>query len=206
MQMRWCLWVGALAWMTVLPGCRQVPNLDSPGHAIVCFGDSIAAGVGASAGHGFCDQVGVLVGSPVVTEAVPGDTASDGWARLDQVLADDPWLVIVELGGNDILRQVPIETTSSTLERIIERLLSARCVPLLVSVEGPFGGAHGDLYRRLGKRYRIPVVDALRGILFDPRLKADEVHPNDEGHALLARAVAAEVKDLMKARRRRRPA
>ena len=44
---------------------------------------------------------------------------------IDRVLAEDPWLVVVELGGNDILRRVPIETTESALNDIVERLLEA---------------------------------------------------------------------------------
>jgi acyl-CoA thioesterase-1 len=189
--------------LLVTASCHhRVPNLDSPGTSIVCFGDSIAAGVGASPGQGFCDRLAADLGRPVATEAVAGDTAAQGLARIDQVLAHDPWLVIVELGGNDILRQVPIETTEADLRAIIERLLASGVVPVLVAVEGPFGGAHGELYRRLAKRYRIPLVDdALRKILVDPGLKSDEVHPNDEGHERLAQAVAAEVEPLVKERR-----
>jgi len=187
-------------------GCRRAPpNLDSPGTAIVCLGDSITAGVGASAGHGYAEVLAERLGREVINDGVPGDTAADGLARLPQVLAQDPWLVIVELGGNDILRQVPIEQTEEALDAIVRQLLAARALPVLVAVAGPFGGRHGDLYARLGKRYRVPVVqDALRQILFDPSLKADEVHPNDLGHARLAEAVAEVVAPLVRQHRRLR--
>jgi acyl-CoA thioesterase-1 len=186
-------------------GCRHPPpNLDSPGSAIVCLGDSIAAGVGAGPGRGFPEVLTQRLGREVINDGVPGDTAADGLARLPQVQAQDPWLVIVELGGNDILRQVPIEQTEAALGEILSRLLAARALPVLVAVEGPFGGRHGAMYERLGKRYRVPVVrDALRKILFDPSLKADEVHPNDLGHARLAEAVAETVEPLLRERRRR---
>lgn len=187
-------------------GCRRAPpNLDSPGVAIVCLGDSITAGVGAAEGHAYPAALSALLGSEVINDGVPGDTAADGLARLPQVLAQDPWLVIVELGGNDILRQVPIERTEEALDAIVRQLLAARVLPVLVAVEGPFGGSHGGMYARLGKRYRVPVVqDALRQILFDPSLKADEVHPNDLGHARLAEAVAATVQPLLRQHRRLR--
>lgn len=187
-------------------GCRRAPpNLDSPGTAIVCLGDSITAGVGAAAGRGYPELLAERLGQQVVNDGVPGDTAAGGLARLPQVLARDPWLVIVELGGNDILRQVPIERTEEALDSILRQLLAARALPVLVAVEGPFGGAHGDMYRRLGQRHRVPVVDdVLRKILSDPRLKADEVHPNDLGHARLAEAVAATVEPLVRQHRRRR--
>jgi acyl-CoA thioesterase I len=186
-------------------GCRHLPpNLDSPGSAVVCLGDSITAGVGASPGRGFPELLAERLGREVINDGVPGDTAADGLARLPQVLAQDPWLVIVELGGNDMLRQVPVEQTEAALGEILRRLLAARVLPVVVAVEGPFGGSHGAMFERLEKRYRVPLVrDALRRILFDPSLKADEVHPNDRGHARLAEAVAATVEPLLRERRRR---
>jgi acyl-CoA thioesterase-1 len=185
--------------------CRHAPpNLDSPGSAIVCLGDSITAGIGASSGHGFPEVLAGRLGRAVVNDGVPGDTAADGLARLPQVLGQDPWLVIVELGGNDMLQQVPIERTEEALGEIVRRLLAARVLPVLVAVGGPFGGSHGEMFDRLGERCRVPVVrDVLRKILFDPSLKADEVHPNDLGHARLAEAVAETVEPLIRERRRR---
>jgi acyl-CoA thioesterase I len=188
-------------------GCRRAPpNLDSPGTSIVCLGDSITAGVGATEGHGYPEVLAARLGAAVINDGVPGDTAADGLARLPQVLTQDPWLVIVELGGNDILRQVPAESTEEALDAIVRQLLAARVLPVLVAVAGPFGGgSHGEIYARLGKRYRVPVVrDVLRQILFDPSLKADEVHPNDLGHARLAEGVAATVEPLLRQHRRLR--
>lgn len=187
-------------------GCsRPPPNIDSPGSSIVCLGDSITAGVGAAEGHGYPEVLAARLGSEVVNAGVPGDTAAEGLARLPQVLERDPWLVIVELGGNDILRQVPIESTEAALDAIVRQVLAARALPVLVAIGGPFGGSHEAIYARLGKRYRVPVVGgALRRILLDPSLKADEVHPNDRGHALLAAAVADVVEPLVRRHRRLR--
>jgi acyl-CoA thioesterase-1 len=191
---------------TVAGGCRHPPpNLDSPGTAIVCLGDSITAGVGASAGQGYPEVLAARLGREVINDGVPGDTAADGLARLPQVLAQDPWLVIVELGGNDILRQVPVESTEQALDGIVRQLIAARVLPVLVAVQGPFGGRHGEIYARLGKRYWVPVLqDDLRRILLDPSLKADEVHPNDLGHARLAEAVAGVVEPFLREHRRLR--
>jgi acyl-CoA thioesterase-1 len=183
---------------------RTPPNLDSPGTTIVCLGDSITAGVGASAGRGFVAVLGERLGREVLNDGVSGDTAAGGLSRLPQVLAQDPWLVIVELGGNDILRQVPIEETEEALGEIVRRLLAARVLPLLIAVGGPFGSRHADMYDRLASRYHVPVVrKVLREILLDPALKADEVHPNDDGHARLAAAVAAQIEPWLSERRRR---
>jgi acyl-CoA thioesterase-1 len=192
-----------VAW--VAGSCRaHVPNLDSPGRTIVCLGDSITAGVGAGAGESYPERLAARLGVPVVNAGVPGDTASAGLARLEGVLRQEPWLVIVELGGNDLLRQVPMERTEQAMRQIVERLLQARVVPLLVEIHGPFGGRYRDLFDRLADEYEVPVVeDALPDILADARLKSDNIHPNAAGYARLAEAVYEEVEPLVAARSKR---
>lgn len=182
---------------------RQVPNLDSPGRTIVCLGDSITAGVGSGPGEAYPDLLAARLGTEVLNAGESGDTAAQGLARLDGVLAEDPWMVIVELGGNDILRQVPPEQTERALRRILDRLLSARVVPVLVEVDAPFGARHAEIYERLGDEYHVPVVeDAIGEILRDRALKSDTVHPNAEGQKVLAKAIAEEIGPILKARRR----
>lgn len=180
----------------------DAPNLDSPGRTIVCLGDSITAGVGAGAGEGYPDRLAARLGIEVINAGVPGDTSSDALARLDGVLAHDPWLVIVELGGNDLLRQVPMERTEKAMREILDRLIAARVVPVLVEIHGPFGGRYRDLFARLEEDYEVPLVeDVLPEILTDSRFKADSIHPNAAGYAQLAEAVADKVKPLLDARR-----
>jgi len=179
------------------------PNLDSPGHTIVCLGDSITAGVGAAPEESYPARLAERLGRPVVNAGVSGDTAADGLARVPEVLAQDPWLVIVELGGNDLLRQVPIEETEKSLRTVVERLLAARVLPVLVEVRGPFGHRYRDLFARLHHDYRAPLVDGVLGdILTDPSLKSDEVHPNAAGYRKLAEGVAEKIEPLLTKRTR----
>jgi len=180
----------------------DIPNLDSPGTTIVCLGDSITSGVGAEAEHAYPDVLADRLNVDVINAGVPGDTAADGLDRLDEVLEEDPWLVIVELGGNDMLRRVPPARTEAALREIVQRLLDARVVPLVVEVDVPFGRRYGEIYDRLAEEYDLPMVDDVLGdILVDPALKADPIHPNTRGHALLAEAVAEEVERLIEARK-----
>lgn len=188
-----------------LAGCGpKAPNLDSPGRTIVCLGDSITAGVGAAPGAPYPDLLAARLGKEVINAGVSGDTAEQGLARIGDVLAADPWLVIVELGGNDFLQQVPPERTEAALRSILRRLIAARVVPVLVEFRVPFGSKYGEIYGRLAKEMKVPVVeDTLHDILLDPALKSDEIHPNAQGYERLAAAVAHEVEPLIKARRRR---
>src|SRR5689334_749484 len=76
----------------VLLACRRdVPNRDSPGKTIVCLRDSITAGVGSGPGEAYPERLAGRLGTEVPNAAESGDTAAQGLARLDQVLADDPW-------------------------------------------------------------------------------------------------------------------
>ncbi len=192
--------------LLLLAACRpDVPNLDSPGRTIVCLGDSITAGVGSGAGEAYPELLAARLSTEVINAGVSGDTTAGGLARVEDVLAKNPWLVIVELGGNDFLRQMPPEETERSLRGILDRLLSARVVPVLVEMDAPFGGRYREIYERLGDEYHVPVVeDALGEILRDRSLKSDEIHPNARGQQVLAAAVAEEIEPLIKARRKAR--
>ncbi|HEX2254803.1 MAG TPA: GDSL-type esterase/lipase family protein [Thermoanaerobaculia bacterium] len=184
-------------------GGPDVPNLHSDGSTIVCLGDSITAGVGAAADEAYPARLAELLGVEVVNAGVSGDTTADGLARLDAALAADPWLVIVGLGGNDMLRRLPAERAEENLRALVDGVLAAGAVPMLVEIEGPFGGAYGAMFDRLEEDYDLPVVeDVLGDILTDRALKSDAIHPNAAGYDRLARAVADEVEPLLAARRR----
>ncbi|HVF60731.1 MAG TPA: GDSL-type esterase/lipase family protein [Thermoanaerobaculia bacterium] len=185
-----------------LAACRdRPPNLDSRGTTIVCFGDSITAGVGADGAPTYPDLLAQRLDADVINAGYPGATAADLLARLPEALAHNPWLVIVEAGGNDMLRRVPVAETEAAVRGLVQGVLAAGAVPMLVEIHAPFGGL-GDLFVRLGDEYDVPVVeDVLPEILLDRRLKSDEIHPNAAGYERLAAAVADEVEPLLEARR-----
>lgn len=183
-------------------GAPDIPNLDSRGRTIVCLGDSITSGTGASPGPAYPELLQSRLDTEVINHGVPGDTAEGGLARVDEALADDPWLVIVELGGNDILNRIPPERTEAALRQILERLLAARVAVLVVELDIPFAGRQAEIYGRLGDDYDVPVLeDTLGDILTDAGLKADPIHPNARGHEVLAEALAEEIEPLIEARR-----
>jgi acyl-CoA thioesterase I len=182
-------------------GCGPAVPVDGPGTTIVAFGDSITSGVGAGPGAAYPDALARHLGIEVINHGVPGDTAEAGLARVEEVLADDPWLVILELGGNDVLRRVPPERTEAALRGILDRLAAARVSTVLVELEVPFGGAWADVYPRLADDYDVVLIDDVLGdILTEPTLKADTIHPNAAGYERLAAALAAEIAPLVKAR------
>ena len=190
----------------LLGACRpDVPNLDSRGRTIVVLGDSIAAGFGSGAGEAFPDLLAEKLGTEVVNAGVSGNTTADGLRRVDEAMDEDPWMVIVELGGNDILRRVPPEQTEANLRRILERVIAGRAVPVLVEIDAPFAGRYREIYERLGDELDVPVVEDVVGeILRDPSLKSDQIHPNAAGQRKLAEGIAEEIQPLLAAHRKAR--
>jgi lysophospholipase L1-like esterase len=173
--------------VAVLPGCgRDVPKASRDG-PIVAFGDSLVYGTGSSGG-GFVKLLERGIGRPIENLGVPGDTTADGLARIDEVLDLDAGVVIVLLGGNDFLRQVPQDTTFANLSTIIERLQDDGAAVLLAGVRGGlvrdhFAARYEELADRHGTAYVHDVLDDTFGV---DGYMADQVHPNDAGYRVIA--------------------
>lgn len=180
----------------------EVPNLHNPGRTIVCLGDSITAGVGAGPGESFPDLLAARFGVDVVNAGVPGDTAAQGLARLEGALAEEPWLVVIQLAGNDLLRGVPAAKTEEALETLVSTVLERGAVPLLVELDAPFGEPYRAIFDRIAERHPgVPVVrGALGEVLRTPSRKSDPIHPNAAGYSDLARAIGDEIEPLLTAR------
>ncbi len=170
-----------------LSGCaREVPKASRDG-PIVAFGDSLVYGTG-SPGGGFVKLLEARLGRKIENLGVPGDTTADGLARIDEVLALEPAVVILLLGGNDFLQQVPQDTTFANLEAIITALQADGAAVLLVGVRGGlvrdhFAERFEALADRLGTAYVHDVLDDTLGV---EGYMADQVHPNDAGYRVIA--------------------
>lgn len=171
----------------VVAGCaREVPKATRAG-PIVAFGDSLVYGTGSSGG-GFVTMLERRIGRPIENLGVPGNTTADGLARIEEVLEREPSVVILLLGGNDFLRQVPPATTFANLSSIIERLQADGVAVLLAGVRGGlirdnFASQFEQLADRYGTAYVHDVLDDTLGV---EGYMADQVHPNDAGYRVIA--------------------
>jgi acyl-CoA thioesterase-1 len=191
----------ALVWLIWPSKYSRVADLDSAGSNIIAFGDSLTAGYGASAGEDYPSRLSLLIGSTVINAGVSGDTTQDALARLDtDVLARDPRIVIVGLGGNDYLRSIPISATEANLRSIIRKIHDAHAMVVLLGFRFPsLNVNYEDMYDRVASEERCLVVPkVLSGILTDPSLKSDEVHPNARGYQLIAERVAGPLQKLIR--------
>ncbi len=169
-----------------------ITNHPPKNNIIVAFGDSLVFGTGATAGNDFVSLLAKDIGRPILNLGVPGDTTADGMRRLPQVLAEDPGMVILLLGGNDYLKKIPQEETFANLTHIIETLHAKGAVVVLLGVQG---GILKDTYRdRFAALAEdtgaIYVPDVLRGLVGNMTYMSDAIHPNDAGYARIAERIA----------------
>ena len=197
------LTAAALALLRWVLATKFYPVRNAPvaGHRIVAFGDSLIAGSGASPGRDFVSLLSLALQRPIVNAGLAGDTTTAALSRLSTVLEEHrPDLVIVLLGGNDALQRVPRAATVANLRRIITDIQNQGAAVLLLGVRG---GAVGDPYRRefaklarhTGAAYVPNVLDSVWGNHY---LMADEVHPNDLGHAVIFDRVLPAVRQLLR--------
>lgn len=191
------------------PVVTQVQQPDTR-PAIVAFGDSLSAGFGVEPGKSYPDDVQRLLNAAgyhyrVVNLGVSGDTTTDGVERLSNVLAVHPAIVILEFGGNDGLRGLPVTSTEKNLATMIEALRKSGAKILLAGMTLPrnYGPEYihsfEQVYVDLAKKYhleRIPFL--LEGVGGHPDLmQADGIHPTAEGAKLVAATVMKYLQPLL---------
>ncbi len=162
---------------------------DPPGSGpVLALGDSLTAGSGASRGGDYPSLLAALIGEPVINAGVPGETTADVLKRLDAVLAERPRLALVTLGANDLRLGVDRVEAFANLAQIVSRLQQAGALVVIGGIDIPLlGRGFGDAYRELAEDSgSLLLPNVLDGILGEPDLMADSVHPNDAGYAIMA--------------------
>jgi acyl-CoA thioesterase-1 len=194
----------------VLTVASLAARADSP--TILVFGDSISAGYGlAHADEGWVGALqttlkGLGYGYQVVNASVSGETTAGGLERLPRALAlHHPAIVILELGGNDGLRALPLPEMRDNLAQMIDLCRRADAKVLLLGIRIPpnygpqyaeqFAAVYGELARRDHLDW-VPFL--LDGVALHPDLmQADGIHPNERGQPILLEHVLDALKPLL---------
>lgn len=187
------------------------PNLDDA-PVILAFGDSLYAGYRLAPGEGYPPRLEAAlnaggVKARVVNAGVSGDTTAAALGRLAFTLDNQkvkPSLVLVGLGGNDMLRGLPPEQTRANLDAILTEL-DKRKIPALLTgmLAAPNMGkdyvsAFNPIYPALAKKHKAPLVPFfLQAVIGNDALMLDDhIHPNAQG---IEKIVAATREDVTKA-------
>jgi lysophospholipase L1-like esterase len=184
----------------LLAACDRAPTLPrlNSQDVIVAFGDSLTHGTGASSDTAYPAVLAALTGRTVVNAGVPGDTTASALERLPGVLAEhQPRLVLLCLGGNDMLRKQPAATTENNLRLLVQTIRASGAEVMLIAVPEPklFGGAP-EFYSRVAEDLRLPLEDdVFDEVLKDNRLKSDPIHANAAGYRIVAERLAEFLED-----------
>lgn len=176
-----------------------------PGSRVLALGDSLTAGNGVASGEAWPDLLAERTGWVVINGGVSGDTSGGALRRLPALLEQhDPLLVLVALGGNDMLRHVPQAETIANLVRILDMIRAQGAKPVLLATPEPsVAGAvfrnlsAADFYRQVADEQQVPMIeDAIADVLSDPQMKGDPLHPNAAGHAQLSQNIFDALKSI----------
>ncbi|HLP96938.1 MAG TPA: arylesterase [Sideroxyarcus sp.] len=180
-----------------------------PGSTVLALGDSLTAGAGVTPVEAWPNLLAAKTGWRVINGGVNGDTSEAGLRRLPALLEEHkPVLVLVTLGGNDMLRRLPQQETVANLGKITALVKVHGGKPVLLATPNPslMGAVFqnlsaADFYREVAEAQQVPLIeDAIAEIISDPLLKGDQIHPNAAGHALLAEKIFAELQSIGYAR------
>jgi acyl-CoA thioesterase I len=177
-------------------GCvdSRITNVDSRGTNIICFGDSLTIGYGVDQAHSYPSVMAKLVlsGVPVINAGIEGDRTEEALKRFKtDCLEKAPFLVIIEFGANDFFTRVPLADTLNNLEAMIKILQGKKVMVALVDISTPFVmEEYAKPYRALAKQYGVIFIpQVLDGIITEPALKSDFMHPNEAGYKIIAHRV-----------------
>ncbi|MCB0535641.1 MAG: arylesterase, partial [Saprospiraceae bacterium] len=170
---------------------------------ILFFGNSLTAAYQLSPEQGFTALIQQKIdtlGLPYscINAGLSGETTADGVSRIDWVLQQPVDVFVLELGGNDALRGLPLAETRKNLQLIIDKV-KAKYPDCKIVVTGmmapPNLGDYAEDFRKifpaLAKKNDAALIPfLLEGVGGDPSLNlGDGIHPNVEGHKILAETV-----------------
>ena len=192
------------------PGSAPVPGT-IPAASILVLGDSLSAEYGISRGKGWVALLAAQLQKErgdvqVVNASISGDTTAGGRSRLPGLLNQvRPVLVVIELGANDALRGLDLESTQNNLEAMIEASRSVNAKVVLVGMQIPpnygpdYGAKFAVMFANLSKKHKTGLVPfLLKGIADVPDaanyFQNDRIHPREEAHPKMLGNVLPEIK------------
>ena len=204
--------VGAQAWaqMPVAALAHAAGGGKAPRNTVLVVGDSLSAEYGLKRGSGWValmeqKLISEKIDARVVNASISGDTTVGGLSRLPALLAQHrPTHVILELGGNDGLRGLPLKGSLSNLEQMAQAAKTAGAKVLVVGVQIPpnYGRRYNDelaaMFVTVAKDKGAALVPFLMAGVPDSQYQADRIHVAAVGHPTLLSNVWPTLRPLLR--------
>ena len=212
---RHCIALGVLAGLAgFLPANAAQPPARASATLLV-VGDSLSAEYGLKRGTGW---VALLekrlaqekISATVINASISGDTTSGGRARLPSLLSQHkPKVVVIELGGNDALRGLPLPMTQANLQAMTQAAQAAGAKVLLVGMQVPpnygqdYTKRFSNTFAEVAKANKAALVPfLLAGVADGPNasklFQADRIHPNEAAHPTILNTMWPAVRALLR--------
>ena len=192
------------------PGSAPPPGT-VPAATILVLGDSLSAEYGITRGKGWVAWMAAQLQKErgdvqVVNASISGDTTAGGRARVPALLNQvRPVMVVIELGANDALRGLDLDSTQNNFEAMIEACRAVNAKVVLVGMQIPpnygpdYGAKFAVMFANLSKKYKTGLVHfLLKGIADVPdavnNFQNDRIHPREEVHPKMLGNVLPEIK------------
>jgi len=195
--------IGLLAFAPIQAQSRKI---------LVVFGDSLSAGYGLPAGQSFPDDMQRTLDKEgyawqVKNLGISGDTTQGGVSRINSAVKLKPAVVVLELGGNDGLRGLPLKVTRENLETMIIAFQEVGAKVVLAGMTLPpnygpdYIKSFESIYKDLAAKYKLKLIPFLLADIVTPDLRylqRDGIHPTAEGAEIVSGTVLKAVKPLLK--------
>lgn len=185
-------------------GCGSEPTQTAlpAGSTVVALGDSLTYGYGANDETAYPTVLAELSKWNIVNAGVNGDTSADVLTRVNEITEQNPDLVLLGVGGNDVLQRIAPDTTRANIVATIDTLQSNNIDVVLIaepyfSTSALFGKASDNpLYEDIAEAEGIPLYsDGWSTVLSDEALKSDKIHANAAGYRQFAEGLHDYLKD-----------
>ena len=178
---------------------------------VLCFGDSLTAGYGTEPGESYPDFLQQDLDEAnyhyrVVNQGISGDTTKDALARVQDAIKLRPAVILVEIGGNDGLRGVPISSTRTNFDQILASLKPTGAKIVLVGITLPpqYGPDYikqfDETYKLMAQKYSLPLLPFLYKGVFgvNGSIQQDGIHATAQGNRQVAKNVLPYVTPLLR--------
>ncbi len=188
-----------------------LPSMAAGRPLIVCYGDSITAGYGLNSGQSYPDALQrdldrLHYSYKVSNMGTSGATTKDALANIRSVLDAHPAVAVVEFGGNDGLRGLPLEQTQKNLDAVLTALNTAHIKVLLAGITLPpnygpdYINAFDKVYRDLAAKHHVAIVPMIYKDLVNVpgTIQGDGIHPTAKGSEIIAKTLLPVLRPLLR--------
>lgn len=193
------LLVIGLMWYMFFPSKKTIKNVGNARTTVVAFGDSLTYGYGASQATAYPTVLANSLGREIINLGRNGETAIHAATRVQEALAYEPYMVLLEFGANDFMQSLPFDRTVAAMADMVDAVQAAGAVAVVVDTGGTaLMSKYSKAYQKIAReKGAVFVPGILDGIFGKKGLMSDQIHPNAAGYKLVADKIEAKIKPYL---------